>query len=55
VAVVYPAAGFLLGLLVPAGSHEVVFAYREPGVWWGAAIALVTLAILPRLLRRVTR
>ncbi len=41
---IVPAGGFFLGVLIPAGAHEVALEYREPRLAPGLAIAaLVTL------------
>ncbi len=42
--------GILRGLAVPAGEHEVVFDYRPMSVPAGAAISIVTLALVAGLL-----
>jgi hypothetical protein len=40
---VYPADGFLLGVQVPAGHHQVVLTYSDPLVYWGLAISVVAI------------
>lgn len=49
---VYPAAGFLLGVLVEAGTHDVQVTYRESGLVVAFVVALGVALLLPRLLRR---
>jgi uncharacterized membrane protein YfhO len=49
------AAGFLLAVLIDAGSHEVWLGYREPGLVPGALVALGALLRLPPVLRRACR
>ena len=52
---VYPAAGFLLAVLVDAGAHEVRIAYREPRLALGVLVAVAALVLLPFAFRRVLR
>jgi hypothetical protein len=51
-AVVRPAGGFLLGVRVEAGDHDVVLAYREPGFATGLVVALVASVALAVAARR---
>lgn len=53
-ATVHPAGGFMLGILVDAGEHEVVLAYREPGLIAGGLLAIAAAVCLPILARRMT-
>jgi hypothetical protein len=48
---VEPAGGFFLGVLIERGTHEVVLAYREPGLWVGVVLALLVAGALPFVLR----
>ena len=50
---VYPVGGFLLGLLVDTGTHEVRVVYREPHLFPGVIVAALTALLLPVALRRV--
>lgn len=43
---VVPAGGFFLAVRVPAGEHEVMLRYREPGVVPGAIAATLTAFVL---------
>jgi hypothetical protein len=43
---VYPANGFLLGVQVPAGRHQIVLTYSDPLVYWGLAISLVAIVAI---------
>jgi hypothetical protein len=52
---VFPAGGFFLGVLVERGEHEVILAYEEPGLLPGVAVAVVTVILIPTLLRRAAR
>jgi uncharacterized membrane protein YfhO len=48
----YPAGGFLLGLLVDAGTHEVQAAYHEGRLLPGVVLAALAVVLLPLALRR---
>jgi len=52
---IFPAGGFFLGVLAERGEHEVILAYEEPGLLPGVAVAVVTVILLPTLLRRAAR
>jgi uncharacterized membrane protein YfhO len=41
---VYAANGFLLGVKVPAGRHQVVLTYDDPPVLWGLWISIAAVA-----------
>jgi uncharacterized membrane protein YfhO len=47
---IYPTNYLFRGVVVPAGQHTVVFAYRPTSVLVGAAISVSTLAIVVALL-----
>jgi hypothetical protein len=49
---VYPAGGFLLAMLVDAGTHEVQAAYHERGLLPGVLLAALAVLLLPLALRR---
>ena len=49
---IHPAAGFLMGLLVDTGTHEVELIYGEPKLVPGMLGALVALALFPAAFRR---
>jgi hypothetical protein len=49
---VRPAGGFLLGVRVETGAHDVVVAYTERGLAVGAVVSFCTLAGLVIVLRR---
>jgi hypothetical protein len=51
-AATFPAGGFLIGVLVDAGTHDVRLDYREPKLLPGALLALATAVVLPFVLRR---
>jgi hypothetical protein len=52
-AAVLPAAGFLIGVLVDAGTHDVHIEYREPGLLLGAILAALAMIGLPLTMRRL--
>ena len=41
-AAVRPFGGAMLGVSLPAGRHTVVFAYRPPGLYAGAAVSIIS-------------
>jgi hypothetical protein len=47
----YPAAGFVLGILVDVGTHDVHLAYREPKLAVGVVLAVLAAVFLPAALR----
>lgn len=47
--------GFMLGVLVPPGTHDVTLRYRAPGLRAGAVVSLVALAVVGFLLFRRPR
>jgi len=49
---IYPAGGFVLGILVDAGSHDVHMSYRERRLAIGAVLAVLAAVLLPPALRR---
>jgi hypothetical protein len=49
---VYPAGGFLLAMLVDAGTHDVQAAYHERGFLPGVIVAALAVVFLPLALRR---
>ena len=49
----HPAGGFLMGLLVDAGTHDVQLAYRERTLPVAALVAALAAVLLPLGLRRV--
>ncbi len=51
---IYPAGGFLLALLVNAGSHDVVLSYEEPGFFWGCVVAVLSVLLLFTSIRVLT-
>jgi hypothetical protein len=49
----HPAGGFLMALLVDAGTHDVQVTYRECTLLPAALVALLTAGLLPRVLHRL--
>jgi hypothetical protein len=47
--------GFMLGVVVPRGTHDVTFRYRAPGLRAGAAVSIVALLVVAFLLLRRPR
>lgn len=47
------AGGFFVALRAPAGRHDVVVRYGEPGLLAGGLGALAVLVLLPLVLRRL--
>jgi membrane protein YfhO len=53
-AAIVPAAGFFMGVLVPAGTHDVTVVYEEPLLRTGLVVLLLTTALAPAWLARLT-
>jgi Bacterial membrane protein YfhO len=52
---IYPAAGFLLAVLLDAGAHEVRIVYHEPHLALGVILAVAAIVLLPIAFRHVLR
>jgi uncharacterized membrane protein YfhO len=50
---IFPAGGFLMALLVDAGTHDVRVEYHERGLLPGVVVALLAAIALPIAVRRV--